>query len=234
MLAQLLLARGDYMFSATGPKQIELNTIASSFGCLASRVSELHALLALPLAERTRQLDLHAVVNPPTAAAFELRNYSRQSMHWHEDEKSLPAAVQHAVPLDAAGDDVTTFEAPATVTLPPKIPDLVRGVTAAESLVAQFESVIVYQGQAYSPFRFWTVERRGMHEEVRKATSLFGRKCKCYLWLRSVNDKPLAEVDMGARAIETASGAWLKTQDAAVSQNVWEHAVEWYQANKSP
>ncbi|GMI35507.1 hypothetical protein TeGR_g11140 [Tetraparma gracilis] len=47
----LLLARGDYMFAAAGPKQIELNTIASSFGCLASRVSELHALLApsLPL-----------------------------------------------------------------------------------------------------------------------------------------------------------------------------------------
>jgi len=41
----LNIFRSDYMFTPTGPLQVELNTIASSFGCLSTRITALHKYL---------------------------------------------------------------------------------------------------------------------------------------------------------------------------------------------
>jgi glutathione synthase len=43
----LNMFRNDYMFDASGPKQVELNTIAASFGCLSTKLSSLHRSLDL-------------------------------------------------------------------------------------------------------------------------------------------------------------------------------------------
>ena len=194
--------------------------------------AKLTALLALPLTQRARQLQIHCVVQQASAGTLEQRNFSRQTMVWHEHDDSLPAALLHSVPLDAAGAEVTQSCPPSHLRIPPEMPDSVRGVSAAEGIVTQFERVVVLQGQTYSPMRLWTTEARKGHVKLMSQTSLFGRKAKGYLWIRKAEGIPLLDDvswnDVTVKMIEERSKAWMSAQPPEVQKNVWGCAVACY------
>ena len=85
-------------------------------------------LLALPMAHRAKKLTLYACKDEVTAAAIKKRNYSNQSMEWHEDETNLPPAIKGTKTHEDGPDDVEP-EAPTIPRVPTKLPDGVKGQT---------------------------------------------------------------------------------------------------------
>ena len=65
--ARLGLLRSDYMLTAAGCKQIEVNSIASSFGCMCTGVSNMHNYLADKFNQPTNQQVPRSLPNDATS-----------------------------------------------------------------------------------------------------------------------------------------------------------------------
>lgn len=186
--------------------------------------AKLNALLALPLLQRAAQLDLHATTDPTAATVLTGRNYAKQTMRWHENDSDLPGVLAHSVPSATAEGPRPAPQPPTVLRLPPEMPCQVPGVTSAEGIALQFESVVVFELQTYSPMRLWTLEARKPHAKLMTQTTMFGRKTKAYLWLKCGQTTPLVDITLNVKQIETASKAWFSTS-VGKDSNVFDQAV---------
>ena len=166
-------------------------------------------LLALPMAHRATKLTLYACKDEVTAAAINKRNYSKQSMEWHEDETNLPPAIKCAETLHANGPDDAEPEAPTIPRLPTKLPDGVKGQTPAVGIITQFERVVIVEGHTYSPYREWTTARRKAANISKTQSTLFGRKCRMYAYVRSQPD--VVALPVKVKELERDANAWIKS-----------------------
>ena len=165
-------------------------------------------LLALPMAHRATKLTLYACKDEVTAAAIKKRNYSNQSMEWHEDETNLPPAIKGTKTHEDGPDDVEP-EAPTIPRLPTKLPDGVKGQTPEVGIITQFERVVIVEGHTYSPYREWTTARRKAANISKTQSTLFGRKCRMYAYVRSQPD--VVALPVKVKELERDANAWIKS-----------------------
>ena len=102
--------------------------------------------------------------------------------------------------------------------MPAKLPDGVKGQTPAVGIITQFERVIIVEGHTYSPYREWTTARRKAANISKTQSTLFGRKCRMYAYVRSQPD--VVALPVKVRELERDANAWIKSLSE-------EEQVEW-------
>ena len=199
----------------------------------------LNALLALPVKERTA--DIFVVKN---AQIPEQNGYSRAQVLFCDTDAQIherAPPLDHSPPAPAHPDAPPV--APARVRVPPRMPHLGRiGVGCAAKIIKQFEEVVVDGDEVYSPMRLWTLEHRRVHNgsgELMSQTTLFGRRCRTYVWVRFISDiADFSACAANESSLRKSADEWHKTLSApekdmegyALAMKYWNELAAWNHA----
>ena len=185
--------------------------------------AKLHELLALPLEKR--KLTIFAsgvgVVNEQLGT----RGYCEQPLIYMSDDVHMPEEVDSTPRPSPAAPDAGQGTAQPALVLPPEMPGLPKGRPAAATIVKQMEDGVHVDGMDYAAMRLWTVQARGRHEKLRAQTTLFGRRCRLYLYVVSLGVDPEAvtEAESVLRGrMEQWKGALPEDEQKALG---WEQAA---------
>ena len=182
----------------------------------------LHKLLALPYLQRKNTIFASGVgvVNEQ----LDTRNFLEQPLVYMNDDVHMPDAAD-TTPRPSAAAGPAQPRADADLLLPPEMPHLPRSKPAAAIIVQQMEEQVEVEGVGvYSPMRLWTVVARRPHEKLHSQTTLFGRRCRLYLYILSLKVDPAS---LAQTATELLKG--LEAWQATLS-DVQKQALDWDEA----